>query len=346
MNIKDNKNSTKIFFIICYTLISLIFSISISSISAQIKKLKADNPKFNKSISIQTDLEINMNLLQKHLSDQNVSVIVGFPTAKNVLVETYLVSNYQIPPEDLKSGRDFINEDFMSDKNIALISTSVDEKSIDIIKDNKLETINLDIIGTSYSKKMKMLLPNKLFEEALREKDLTKGDNIIRISGKPDDIEKSIAIINDKILNNAGTIETFDYFTQDISSEWRDLIQSAVFVLLIAFINSLGISTFIIEDARKSIGMKKICGASNFEILKEFFHEFKMTSVISFVLALSLHFLLSIIFSGYLFSLNIKLGLINIIATFIIINIVMIINLLPFFFKLKKIHPIDIIKEN
>lgn len=341
----NKKYVTKTFFIVSYTLITFIFSIAISSLSSQIKKFKANTPEFNKILSIETDTFIDMDILKTSLAEQPISLILGFPIVNDTLIETYLISNYQIPPEDLKSGRAFIKEDFLSDKNIAMLSTLVDEPNIDILENNELKNVPLDVLGITYSKTSKIIIPNKLFSQSLREKNLTREDNIIRISGNPKDIEKTISIIKDKILKNTGTVNVYDYFVEDVSAEWEFLMYSTFLVLLIAFMNSLGISTFIIEDARKAIGIKKICGASNFELCKEFFSDFKTISMTSFIIALLIHSLLALIFNGYIFTLNIKISLINIIGTFVIINLVMILNLVPFFIKLKNINPIDTIKE-
>ncbi len=100
-------------------------------------------------------------------------------------------------------------------------------------------------------------------------------------------------------------------------SESRPILSLMGMTLLVAIINVIHISYYWFFKRKKEIGIRKAYGATNFRIFLMFYSEMTFLILISSVLALLLHFLISL-FVKEIFGYSIAISIINFIFGFLV----------------------------
>ncbi|MGL5577343.1 MAG: hypothetical protein ACRDCW_17535 [Sarcina sp.] len=348
MNKKLKLKLSDYFFVISCSVIIFIFSLSISFINHEIGKYKVNNPKYNKQVTLSEESTIYLNDLYQLLKEENITIKLKKYRKDNMIVETYLNINENFYIQDILEGEMLSMKNFRDKSNFAVFSNTFNgEKTLEMKNaEGAIDDVTLKEIGKVYSNEGKMIISNELFNEFLETKNLTREDVIIVLSGEEKEIESCINLIKNEFLNSGEEIKVNDYFTYDTSSEWTTLIFSLVLLFLITFSNTIGISYFLVKNIEKEIIVKKIVGATNFSIAKEFFAYFNKITLVSLVIAITSHFIVSLLTKGYLGNMNISISIINLFVSFIFIIIFSIISIIPFLIYIMKIKPVVITRRS
>ena len=347
MDKKLNLKLSDYFFVISCSVIIFIFSLSISFISHEIGKYKVNNPKYNKQITLPRESTIQLNNLYELLKEENITIKLRKYRDDDMIVETYLNINDNFYLQDVAEGEVLSIKDFRDESNFAVFSNTFNgEKTLEIKNDvGVIDNVNLKEIGKVYSIEGKMIISNNLFNQFLKSENLTREEVIIVLSGEEKEIANCINLIKKEFLNLDEEITVNDYFTHDTSSEWTSLIFSLILIFLITFSNTIGISYFLVKSLEKEIIIKKVVGATNLGLIKEFFVYFNKITLISLVIALTSHFIVNLITRGYLGNMNISISIMNLFVSFIFIIIFSIISIIPFLIYIMKIKPVVITRR-
>lgn len=348
MNKKLNLKLSNYFFIISCSIITLLFSISVSSITEEIKKYKINNPKYNKQITFPDKSNIYLNDLYEILKDRNITIKLQKYREDDMIVETYLNINDMFYNQYIESTELISLKHFRENTNWVIFSNTFNgNKTLDIKLENGIiKNIHLDEFGKIYSNEGKMIINNHLFNQYIKNKSLSEKDINIVLSGDEKEIQNCIKIIQNSLLNSNTTLKINDYFSYDTSTEWKGLIFSLILIFLISFLNTIGISYFLVKNIEKEIIIKKVVGASNFNIIKEFFLYFNKIAIKSFFIAIISHLALNFISNGYLGNMKISMNFFNLLMSFIFIITFSIISIIPFLVYIIKIEPVLITRRN
>ncbi|MGL5066232.1 MAG: hypothetical protein ACRC6T_00185 [Sarcina sp.] len=347
MNKKMKFKLSDYFFVISSSIIIFIFSLSISFVSHEIGKYKVNNPKYNKQITLPADSSIYLNDLYTALKNQNITIKLSKYGLDDMLVQTYLNINEDFYNHDLIEGEMFSMENFREKNNLVVYSNTFNgAKNLEVLTDTgKIEIIDLEELGRVYSNEGKMIISNPIFEKFIKYYNLSMAEVTIILSGEEKELQNSIEIIKGDLLKLDDEIIVNDYFTYDTSSEWSTLMFSLILIFLITFSSTIGISYFLIKNIEKEIIVKKVVGATNFNIVKEFFIYFNKVNLISFAFAIVSHFILSLVTKGYLGNMNISISILNLFISFIFIMIFSAISIIPFLIYIMKIKPVVITRR-
>lgn len=350
------RKSITVFFVLSYTFAILTFSIGKSAITSQ--EIKAQNYSVdnNKSIVFKGDSKLSVDELLTLLKDDKVSILLmqklGSSDNKDINIETQVKTDGLFYKEDTKEGDFFEKDDFKSKDSIAVVSSTVPTENNKLKveyrgSDNEIKSEELECKGMTYQRAVIATVTNDLFFRATGNKELFNSEFLIILNGKEDALVKAINKIENhiKAINKDNLLEVKGYSRGEKSYEAQLLYQASFFIVLITIINSISISSLWVEDRKKEIILRKVMGAKSYDIVKMFFGELTIISLIAVVLAISMQGIVSLISGGYVGNIDIRLHLNNFIFSFILAIVTAYLSALPAFKHLTKIQPAEVLRE-
>lgn len=349
---KKEKLITSIFFIFAFTIAVLCFSLSISVVNSYNDKLKRFDINKNKLIKM-SDENVTYKELKESVEKNEVTVKI----TTNIFTEggkyeytiaTYLNSKGIDTLGDLRTGKKLTGEEYVGSENIGLFSTGLTNENSFIVKlaDKKTEVQVIEK-GKTFEGNKAIIVPIDLFFKITGVDEVSKeGYNII-VSGENDELASAIYNIETlvKSKNNKGEVVTLGVLVGDRRKEAKILLTSTIIVVLITLLNSTSLSRLWVENKKKELVMRKVCGAKNKDIFKLFYKEMLQLAGISTALAILMQLGISTVTNGVLFNLDIRLGFNNCFLSILVGVIVSLIVSLPALRYISKVQPIEMLRE-
>lgn len=335
-----------IFFLISYTFALLTFSIGSAAISSQKEKAKKIDPLNNISVSFIDCIDIDMKKAVEILDKHNVGIILS-RTQDEFTIQTVAKFGSIEMGEDMKLGNYFDTETMNSDEEIALISNRLEGEGKIKINSLNLESFEIEPTGVFFDTQRKIIIPYRLFIKHFYNSDINVSSVTLRINGDPKDLDEAIEDLNiySKSILDTNTIRTYPYMIEDSSIQGQALISSTVLIIIITIINSISLSALWVESRKKEIALRKVFGAENKDITKIFFGELFVISILSIIFAFTIHLLIVKITGGNIVNMNINLKLKTCIYSTVLAMGTAYISSLPSLKYLKKVHPVELLKE-
>lgn len=344
--LKFNANNS--FFIISFTFAILTFSVGSSIVSNEKYLALKFNPSKNKELHFNVTSDIKISAITEILKNENITLKLYFyDKDKHLQISTEFISNSFSLIPDMKSGNAFTLEDFNSSESIGISSSSIEDISLDL-KGLTTERTSINRTGTFYQLSNEVIVPKKTFLKLLNNHNINFSPLFCLISGEEKDVASSIALINNYIkeLDSNNKLDSYGYIREDRSLESAALFQASIIIIIITLINSVILSSLWVESNKKEIALRKAIGAKDNDIFLMFFGELSALSFISAILALSIHYLITLVNNGYIFNLNISLNISTFIYSLILSIATAFIVALPVIKKVSKLQPSILLRRN
>lgn len=348
MKLTERKTLSNLFFIIAYTLVIIVFSISMSSLKIQNDKYKKYSPTNNTQLNFTECVNFTEDDLNKIVDTKAVSVLLKRHMPEGYTLETYKCTNGLYFMEDMKSGTYFEKDDFLNKSGEIVISINFDgiPKVSYLTSDGETAVKEFNISGVSYEKMPKALISYKDYKALFGDNFLADPTTQIIISGEEDTLKEVVAEINDsaksKDVNNVVVVN--DYMEFDLTAQAKGTMKVSLLIFVITFINSITLAYLWVEERKKEFIVRKVVGATNITLVKLFGKELLQLVTISAIISLISQGVLSLISGGYIYNIPIKISYYNIISIFGTAIVVLLITLIPFLYYLSKIQPNEILR--
>lgn len=351
--LKKHLSLSNAFFLIAFTFSVFSFTLGKSVITSYQKRLERYDTHTNKTITFQNIDKYTVDQLQLLLKDENITItlqkfIDTTDLYKGFMASTQLITNSHknIEPE-LKDGTSLTQEDYSSEDNITLVSTSLYTDDFFKFETSSNLSYELDVKGTFYSQVKEIYIPYELFFTLSMDENIAQNTYVIVISGDESSLNKSLAKLNTNIksIDSKANIVISDYFIDNRSKEGSMLIKSTIIIILITIITSIAISKLWIKNKSKELVMRIVCGATKSDIFKLFYSELLILSTISYFIALSLQLVFGNMIGRLILNMNINLDLSNIILSAILSICVAFLASIPSLRYIYNIQPINLLRE-
>lgn len=343
--LKERKSITA-FFIICFTVGILIFSVGNSAIVSQKNKLKEFSQDNNKIITFRNYENIFLKDIEKLVKNKNITILIlrGYMD-EAIGVETYILPQDKELLVDMKSGTKLTRADLSGNNNNAIYSSRLDKdfQFTDLEKNSKAK---INKLGIYYDMDRRLIINNKLFMNLYGDIDLNSSLIQVVFRGEPMEIDKVIKDIELELKNKNikdGLIVN-PLVIQDRGAEGQALYTAAIMIFIITIINSVSISSLWVKSRKKEIVVRKVFGAKNKDISKIFFGELVVISLISLILAITIQYILTKVTSGYIYNIDLRLNIETIINSFLIAIITSFSVSIPSLKYISKIQPAEMLK--
>lgn len=350
--------ASSIFFILAFTFSIFCFISAFTIIEAKTLYNKRYNSDNNKILSFNLSQSLPLNDFLTVIEKYDLTITLSKFIFEDIDKEntgyeliTKLKTNEYDSHNNMLTGNYFSNTQFANDEKIALTTINKKDVTLHFLSNNIKKEIPLNIIGTISGEARSIILPNKIFFDYLQTDDLSLNAFSISLSGSKDNIANAIASI-DKFsktlvsLDNEPAISIYSPIMSNSTLEARFLILMTVLVVFITILNSIFLSSLWVENRKKELILRKVCGARNKDIFNLFLKELSLLTLISFILATILYFLLMFLTNGILFGMKLKLGLTSIIGTILVSIFTMYIVSIPSMKYISKLQIIDILRED
>lgn len=347
-SLKERKGIT-FFFIIAFTIGILIFSIGNSAIVSQKNLAKEYNSKNNKSIGFDNYKEIKISEVMEVLKTQKVNSLFVRVDGKNLVgIETvFLRSDEDTLNKDMKTGDELKGKELEGNDEIAVFSTRL-EDDLKISSWDETRQVDLKKIGSYYEIQRRAIIPNGLFEELYGAAYIQGPDIQVILRGEPGDIRVAVKVIEEKFSNRKIGEEGLtlnNIAPSRKQSQGQSLLNAGILIFIITIINSISISALWVKSRKKEIVLRKVLGAKNMDIAKIFFGELFFISVISMATALIIQYSLTLITTGFIGNIDLRLNLEVCIRAFVIAIITAVAVSIPAFKDISKIQPAEMLRE-
>lgn len=250
-------------------------------------------------------------------SNDNTLKILRYNDTGNCGVYFLPISFYDL---DIQSGRNFEFDDFKYNKNVAVVSELMKEKCIDFngIKMIQIGNGYYEVIGFFKHKEENAINPdshiyyNLFSENMLNEESGTIGQIVIE-----SDLEY------DTLLNRVNEKHSINQVTYPARISFRERLSLALFsqsitivplclVLIAVILNSINITINWVNNNKKELVVRKICGANmrnlNWLLIRKYLILTSVSYVIGFVVAFMLSRINYSLYIGFDFSIITILG--------------------------------------
>lgn len=344
---------SNVFFIIAFTFAFLAFSMGYSALSSQKEKLLKYDSATNKSLRILGE-NIKSDEIVNAIKDKAVTIQL-----RRSLTDKKDNSIYEVTTEiksdgftrigDLRYGKYLSKEDYNSDSNIGVFSNGLNSEDSFNIINNQLDGGKEYVIkefGRTFDTESYIDVTNGIFFKIANTKEIGDGRTLTIISGKNAEILSAIESIKEfvKDKDKNSNIEVYDFQVKDIETEGKAMFQMSFLIIVITIVNSISISYLWVEDNKRALTIRKVCGANNSALTKIFFGRLIVMAMISVCIALLLQYIIGIIFKGIFFNLDIRITLNNAIISFMVSIGVAFLSSLPALFYINKLQPATILK--
>lgn len=340
------RKSINIFFIIAFTFTFITFLLGNSIMMNQEELIKKFSPNKNKIIVFKLEKDIEIQEIIKLIKDEEITVDLRFYDNKSeAYISSEFIKNSFSTIGELKEGKLFDHQDYLSEENIAITSSAFNNKNLDLIGYGN-ERLEIKSIGEFYDITRIIVVPNNIFIKLLGENKINSPYLSFIISGEENNIMSSINVIERYIkeINSENELEIFSYMKENRKVEAESLYKASIFIVIVTLINSLTLSSLWVESRKKELALRKAVGASSMELMKLFFCEIFYISIISLLLAFSIHYIIFVISGGYIENLSIAINIRGFVYSTILAIITAILITFPSIIYLSKIKPSVILR--
>ena len=264
----------------------------------------------------------------------------------DVFVTTCIKSDGLNRLGDLREGEYLTKEDYGSDKLIGVFSSILagDEKFL--LKNMNGDSIEVGKKGSTFDTGRSIDIPNKIFFKITGQDTISNKNLEIVISGEDEEVKSSISNIRNyiKALDKDGQVNDYDYTDDDVSDAANQMIRASYIIIFITVINSISIAYLWVNDNKKEIIIRKVCGAKSINLVGTFFGRLVVIALISVVIALGLQWFLGTVFKGVFINLDIRLSLNNIQYSLLFSVGVAILSSIPAFHYISELQPAELLR--
>ena len=342
-----------IFYIVAFTIAFLSFSMGYSAIHSEKNRLQRYDGETNKSLSIRCD-ELYSSNIKNILKEDKISFQLMYPLSDSDSNKQYdLITDIKVDGinrlGDLRYGRYLNENDYEREESIAVFSSSItseSEYSVKVINEETTEEILFKEIGRTFDTEAYLNVSNKDFFKIVGTENLVEKPIVMIISGEKKEIDKSISKLKKYVdgMEGDNLVEVYSYNTKDIERETHEMFFSFILILLIITINSITISYLWVEDNKKELVVRKVCGANNIQLTKIFFGKLLTNAIVAVFIAITLQYICVILFKGMMLDIDIRISFLNLCTTIITSIGVSFIASLPAFIYIGQVQPSIILK--
>lgn len=340
---------TSTFLILAFTLSILTFLIANTIINNQKEELKRYDIKNNKEVSFIVNKEIPIEAIKEVIKDNKVTMeLKYFDDANDCYISTILVKNSFMQREKIIKGREFYDEENISNDNIGLVSVTLFEDKEDITIENNGGSNKLNIKGVFNDSNKILIIPNKLFYKFLGTDKINERYVRTIISGEPADIENAIGNIRNYLLkiDPKSNIKVFDYMKEDRIAEANSFIDASKTILLITIINSIGLTSLWVSGRKKELALRKAVGATDNNLRILYFKELLVMGMVSVVISGILYGIILKITGGYFKGLNLEFNMLAFIQAILLVFVTSFLVSIPSLIYLSKLNPAILLRED
>lgn len=343
------RNISTVFFVLAFTIGILIFLIGNSAIMSEKSRIEDFASKNQKAINFQNYEDIKFSEVFKFL-EKRTDLSTTFRKvnySKEFALETRFLSKNEELQLDMKSGICFTKDQLKDNGNTGIYSTRFDNE----IEENVFGTdknIKINKVGSYYETDRLIQIPNKLFEELYKDDMVTNVHIIVR--GNEDTIQKLVSDLEYKFKDrkisgsqNGIVLKKVELITD--LAESKALQSSSIFIFIITIINSISISSLWVKNRKKEIVLRKVFGAKNIDIVKIFFGELTIISLISVSLALIIQKILFLITTGFIASIDLSFNVTSFLYSIMVSVLVAFLTAIPSLRNISKIQLAEMLKE-
>lgn len=354
---KSNKDlrTTTIFFILAFTFAFFTFSIGNSALSSQKNKLAKLQGDKNRKLQVQANEIITTDDIVDILNQNKVTiqlereVVVQEDRSKNFLITTEIKNDGFSRWGDLRYGEYLSTEQYLGEESIGVFSSSIskdDNFELKYISENTEETVDIKAIGKTFDIERMIDVPNDIFFKIVGDNIVNSGSFSINLSGKEAELDKSIKAVKDYIIkiDPQAEVKGEGIIIGDTSKEAKQMFIASILIIAITIINSISIASLWIEDKRKELVIRKVCGAKDMTLAKLFLGRLFVVSIISVVLAIIMQWIISIIFKGVFLNMDIRIRFNNIAYSFVLSIGVAFLTSIPALKYISEIQPTEMLR--
>jgi len=216
---------------------------------------------------------------------------------------------------NLINGRGFTESDFKNNTNTIMISSDVQDN---VIKKNgkkyfAVENDLYEVIGVYQKSTNKINIDSNYYYNMLASNNLDQNSNLLIGLYQLDGFDSTLSLLmNMTILlpieiHENQTVNTFFEKLEKALSTQAINVFPILLIIVMVLLNTSGITINWIEKRKKEIAIRRLCGATKFEIKKMLIKEYILLTSGCFIVGLSLAYIISKvslwIFIGFDFSL-------------------------------------------
>ncbi|MGL5151814.1 MAG: FtsX-like permease family protein [Clostridium sp.] len=348
--------SSSIFFVIAFTFAIFSFSLSASILESKRIANKSLNPDNSKILLFELETDVLIDELVNVVNNNDITISLSsfISSDKNesllgYSLTTTLLKGKSTYSSDIISGRNLSDEELTGNDYLCVSTKKLSESDkIDILPlQNGTDKISLKQIGQVMNYSKTILVPNNIFFEYTGSNSLINGNFTVILQGEKSELNDSLSKIEGYIKKLSPNNKVSSY-SPVISTpiESKFLIYISLIILVITILNSICISYLWVEDNKKELVIKKICGASSKKLSNLFFKELFYICIISMIIALGSHFILSAFTNNVVFGLRISLTPLSIVYTSVVTVLISYFTALPAFKYVFHLQPSEILKED
>ncbi|MGL5149828.1 MAG: ABC transporter permease [Clostridium sp.] len=280
----------KTMLLISNIVVALLFiSLSISLIYTDNKEIQ-EFSKLTSENSIKFKTSKNSKEILDYLLEEETSLMVENSKVKVGMMGYGVMVNKTAIDIPISDGRNFQKEDFLQNKNVAVIGKEA--KSLTKYRDGK-EYIEVykeefEVVGISNNTffKNSIILPiNKIPEKYMENGVFTLyGDDVNSTIVKAKEIfEDSIIMFDDEYkVNNTFTIK-------DVLSKNEFILKNYVAIFTISLISVVICTAYFVEKINRELFIRQLCGANYVKFIKLILSKGMFISVITTTISLGIH---------------------------------------------------------
>ncbi|MGL5087302.1 MAG: ABC transporter permease, partial [Clostridium sp.] len=278
-----------------------------------------------------------------------LSIILSKPYSdKDVGLETRLLQKNEKFKLDMKSGTSFDRDTLKDDGNNGIYSSRLDEEFVQDIIGTE-ESIKISKIGSYYQTDRIVIVSNKLFEKLY--KNISIKEILICVKGDTKAIKNLVVTLEKKFENkkrdNAeGDILETSMPTVENLVESKTLYKASILIFIVTIINSISISSLWVKNRKKEIVLRKVFGAKNKDIVKIFFGELALISLVALILAVIIQQILVNTTIGFISNIDLRLNFESLIYSIIVSIGVAFLTAIPSVRHISKVQPAEMLKED
>lgn len=338
-----------IFFIVAFTLSFLAFSIGNSAINAQNKRLSRYTGDNNHIIQVFTNYNFTNEEMVELLKEQKITIQLS----SNIIIEdkvgkvtTELKSDGLSRLCDLRYGHYLSKDEYLSDENMGVFSTGVTNKkkfTLRNIYDSSIIPIEVEEIGKTFDTSITVDVPNNIFFSLLTSDDFVE----IIFSGEPEEIKEAVDKL-DMFLKEKDTdsiVGDYELPIDENEVAGKQMFGVSILIVIITILNSINICGIWVTDNKKELLVRKVCGATDFDLIKDFFIKLLCVSLISLCIAISTQEILAVVLKGVFLNIDIRLHMQNLIYSLIFSVGITLISSIPALYYIMRVQPAKMLNE-
>ena len=337
------------FLIIAFTLAVITFIISRNIIYNQRQNLKIYDKKYNKEILIDSKERFDIEEIKSILNNKKVRLeLKYYDDLNNIFISNIVVDNYDVTYEKFIRGENFSEEEKESNKKIALISATLDNKGEEISFKYKEVLKGLKVNGVFNEINKTIILPSETFYNAIKTRKINDIYITSILSGETSDLLGAISDIEFYIKNKDknAKINIFDYIKEDKEEEAKIYAEASFSIIFITILNSIGLTSLWISSRKRELAIRKAMGATNFKLMILYFKELFVLGILSVIFSLPLYLMIVKFTGGIIAGFDISFNLLVFLQSIISIFITAFLISVPSLIYLKRINPSNLLRGN